>query len=264
MTNTLILSSRKSDFTTFLSQPIELDSNDKYEAALLSLNLYNSIPNITDTNNKFRYSADNGISWKLLTLEKGSYELLAISNEIQRQMIINNDYDSEKSEFYITISANIHELKSIININNESYRVDFTIENSLGPTLGFRSQILSAGYNKSPDIVDITKINTVLIHTDITYGSYVNGNLLPTIYSFDPHKVAAGYKIDERPNPSLIYYPLNTSKINSIRIWLTDQDNDPVDFRGEKITIKLHIRKVQNIKQEIKTAIKELKQENIL
>lgn len=258
-----ILSSRKSDFTTNLSQQINLDPNVKYEAALLSINLYNSIPNITDTNNKFSYSTDKGNSWKLLTLEKGSYELQAINDEIQRQMILNNDYDSQTSEFYITITPIIHELKSVVNITNESYMVDFTIENSIGPTLGFGAEIISAGYNKSKDVVDITKINIVLVHTDIIFGTYVNDKMFPTIYSFDPTKVPAGYKIDERPNPTLIYYPLRTSRIDSIRIWLTDQDNNIVDFRGERITIKLHIRKVQDIDQNINqiiNAIKKLKE----
>ena len=47
MSTTLILSNNTSDFTTNLSPPIDLNANKKYEAALLSIDLYNSIPNIT-------------------------------------------------------------------------------------------------------------------------------------------------------------------------------------------------------------------------
>jgi hypothetical protein len=52
---TQILSSNTSDFTTDMSQPIHFDADKKYEAALLSIDLYNSIPNITEENNKFKY-----------------------------------------------------------------------------------------------------------------------------------------------------------------------------------------------------------------
>ena len=55
---THVLSSNTSDFTTYLSLPINLDTDKKYEAVLLSINLYNSIPNITEDNNKFKYSSD--------------------------------------------------------------------------------------------------------------------------------------------------------------------------------------------------------------
>src|SRR6476469_2094906 len=123
--STFILFCNTKNFTTSILSLIQFYQNKQYEAALLSIDTYNSIPNITDDNNKFVYSNDKGITWKTLTLSKGSYELQAINDEIQRQMIINGDYDSMKNEYYITISANVSELKSIINITNESYLVDF-------------------------------------------------------------------------------------------------------------------------------------------
>jgi hypothetical protein len=261
---TLILSGETTDFITYLSPSIHLDPNENYEAALLSIDLYNSIPNITEENNKFKYSADNGTTWKIITLDKGSYELAAINDEIKRQMILNGDYDNTNNEFYINITANVSELKCIVDITNISYIVDFTVENSIGPTLGFQSVVIYYGYNKSQDIVDITKVNSVLVNVDIISGCYVNGTLSPAIYSFNPNKVSPGYKIDERPNPSLTYYPISRLSINSIRVWLTDQDNNPIDLRADRVTVKLYIREVKNVKQAIIKAIKELKAENIL
>jgi len=40
--------------------------------------------------------------------------------------------------------------------------------------------------------------NSILVNIDIIYGSYVNGQRYPTIYSFFPG-VSAGYKIIETP-----------------------------------------------------------------
>jgi len=57
-----------------------------------------------------------------------------------------------------------------------------------------------------------------LINVDIISGSYVNGYQSPCIYSFDPNKVLPGYKLEDPPNPSLTYYPVNRESINSLRI----------------------------------------------
>ena len=104
---TLTLSGDSTDFTTYLAPAINLDSCQKYEAAFLSLETYNSIPNVTTENNKFKYSVDNGVTWKIITLPVDAYEFSQIGDEIQRQMIANGDYnrnDDNSDRFYITFS----------------------------------------------------------------------------------------------------------------------------------------------------------------
>ena len=76
--------------------------------------------------------------------------------------------------------------------------------------------------------------------------------------------VAPGSKIVERPNPSLTYYPVTRSTIERVTVILTDQNNKPIDLRGEIVTVRVAIRKVKDIKNSIKRAIKELKNENII
>ena len=39
--------------------------------------------------------------------------------------------------------------------------IDFGVENSLGPSLGFTHEVLSIGVWKSPKIFDITDINSI-------------------------------------------------------------------------------------------------------
>ena len=237
---TITLSENTCDFTTLFSHPIILDQNKEYEAAFLSLETYNSIPNITSKNNTFLYY--NGTSWKTITLEKDAYEIKEINNEIQRQMIVNNDYDKENNSFYINISHS--RLSSVVEITNHNYKVNFNVENSIGPTLGFEKEILSFGYNKSPKIVDIMKINSILINTDFIHGSYVNGDRSQAIHSFFP-TVGPGYKIRERPQPELIFYPVNCHYINHVRVWLTDQNNELIDLQGERITVRIAIRELK-------------------
>jgi len=237
---TLVLTGNTSDFTTTLIPPIRLNEDKRYEAALLSITMYNSIPNITERNNIFKYSTDAGKTWKVITLPKGAYELQAINDKIQSQMIVNGDHNGD--EFYVTIYADISQLKSVVEITNKSYQIDFRVKNSIASTLGFKPRILWSGYNLSDNIVDITKINLLLVNVDIISGGYVNGARSPAIYSFDPNRVSPGYKLEERPSPKVIYYQLNKNNIDSVRLWVTDQDSNSVDVRGENISVKLHIR----------------------
>ena len=265
MVQTYIMSGMKSDFTTKYSPPISLDESKQYEAALLSIDLFNSIPNITNLNNVLRYSKDDGNSWVNIELDTGSYELSAISNEIQRLMANNGDYDQNADNPYIiTITANLSELKkSIVHISNENYKIDFSVPNSIGSVLGFTNEIIGEGYNESPNIVNIIQVNSILVNLDIISGSYVNCSASPTIYSFYLN-VSPGYKIVERPSPSLVFYPVSRNEINSMRVWLTDQNNDSIDSRGEQITVKICKREEKNVKRDIVWAIKTLKQDEVL
>ena len=236
------LSGKTCDFTTLFRHPIILDPNKKYEAAFLSLETYNSIPNITDENNKFVYSADNGRNWKTITLAKDAYELVEINNEIQRQMIVNSDYDRENNSFYVNISHS--RLSAVVEITNHNYKINFNVQNSIGKILGFEKETLSVGYNKSPRIVNIMNINSILINISLIQGGYVNGERRQAIHSFFP-RVGPGYKISVFPQPKLLFYPINSHYINDIRVWLTDQDNKLIDLQGERITIRIVIREVK-------------------
>src|SRR5271156_1433639 len=248
MSVSLILSGNSSDFTTVFNS-IVLQPPYEYEAALLSIETYNSIPNIIEgKNNLFKYF--NGQDWKVISLQSGAYELDAINNEIKRQMRINGD-----NADIITISAEISTLRSIINILSAAeaaagaaaaavqaeYKVAFEA-GTIASLLGFSDGVLNPGYNLSTNIVDIMPINTILVNLDIIQGSYVNGQASPAIYAFYP-SVSPGYKIIERPSPSLTYFLLSRHDISRIRVWLTDQDGNIVDFRGERITNRIHIRR---------------------
>ena len=242
METTLLMMNNKSEFTTNFSDSICTDGTAKYEAALLSVDFYYSIPNIKrGDNNVFVYSSDSGVSWKTIELDTGSYELGAINEEINRNMKINGDYNKQNDEPYINISPNLSKLSAIISIDSDAYKVRFGGENSIGSVLGFPESItIGIGYTESPAIVQITKLNSILIHTDFIMGGFVNGSPSAVIYSFEPN-IPPGYKINQTPNP-IIYYPVTRNNINRIRFWLTDQNDNLIDTRGETITIKIHVR----------------------
>ena len=128
-------------------------------------------------------------------------------------------YDSVNEDYYINISAYSNTLKSIL-ILEKDYQVDFNHQNSLAKVLGFTGAKYTEEFHKSENVVNILRINSILVNIDIISASYVNGMTKSTIYSFFP-KVSPGYKIIESP-VNLVYLPLTLDTIDSLAVSITD------------------------------------------
>ena len=89
-------------------------------------------------------------------------------------------------------------------------------------------------------VVNILTIKSLLVNVDIISGSYVNGSIQNTIYSFFGD-VSPGYKIIEAPK-NLVYLLLTLDTIHSIEAYLTDQDGHLVNLPGKYLTMRFHIR----------------------
>ena len=126
---------------------------------------------------------------------------------------------------------------------NGNVKVDFTIPNSIRTVLGFNSAIYAKGRHLSEHNVNIMKINSIFVHTDIIGSTYVNGSQTPVIYSFFPN-IPPGGKIIVQPKV-LIYLPVSLSVISRLTSWLTDEENNPLNLRGEELTIKYHLRCIE-------------------
>ena len=237
----IIVSDDKTRFTTRFNPPIQLEKDKLYEIALINLETYYSCPNVDASNNYFRYSPDNGITWFEIYIDEGSYDIIDINDTIQQKMRQNGHYDSVNEEYYITISANSNTLKSVLILEN-NYHVDFRPPISISKLLGFDHNIYTQDFQESENVVNILSINSLLVNLDIIAGSYLNGSTHNTIYSFFPN-VSPGYKIMESPI-NLIYLPVTLDTINSMEVSITDQDDNQLNLRGETLTMRFHIRKV--------------------
>ena len=123
-------------------------------------------------------------------------------------------------------------------LKNNYFRQDKSI-NSL---LGFHSKLSTSGFNESENMVNILTINSILVNIDIISGSYVNGSTQPTIDSFFPD-VSPGYNIIENSH-NLLYVPITSDTIHSITIWLTDQNGNELNLRGENLSMRFHLRDI--------------------
>ena len=238
----IIVSNDKTNFNTRFNPKLELDKDKVYEITLVNLETYYSFPNIDDTNNVFVYSHDQGVTKTKIKIPEGSYEIDDINNTIKHEMEKRGHYDSINEDHYINISANSNTLKSVFIIES-GYQVDFNQPNNLSKVLGFTGTKYEEGFHESENVVNILRINSILVNIDIISGSYVNGTTKSTIYSFFP-KVSPGYKIIESP-VNLVYLPITLDTIDSLNVTITDQDDHLLNLRNEKLTIRFHIREAR-------------------
>ena len=127
-------------------------------------------------------------------------------------------------------------------ILKNNYEVDFRQNNTISSLLGLKNKLHISGFNESENMVNILTINSILVNIDIVSRSYVNGSTQPTIYSFFLD-VSPGYKIIENPH-ILLYLPITTDTIHSITIWLTDQNGNERNLRGENLSMRFHLREI--------------------
>lgn len=222
MSFTLSVSGNSSILSTNYSPTLDLSGN--YECALLHFTTFNSIPNITNNNNKFYYDVD-----KEIEIPEGAYELQDIKDYIQ----------SKVEDCVFKLFCNNNTLKTSIFCTKE---IHFEKPNSIGDILGFGKVYLkSHKIHESPFTVNILSTPVVRIECDIISGSYINGKSSHIIYEFAPN-VPPGYRIIEIPK-NIIYFPVNRDTVNNINIRVLDINNNLVNLRGEEVQLYLHLRK---------------------
>lgn len=221
------LTGKSSVLSVDFNPPIFLDDENEYVMGLLSFESYNTIPNIIKgRNDTFQLTGGSKI-----VLPEGAYEINDIEDYIQKQL---------KSGETFVIKGIKPSMKMEI---KSSHEIDFTSERSLGALLGFeRLKYEAHKTHTSENITNIMNINSILIHCNVSLGSYKNGKPGHIIHQFFP-TVPSGFKIVESPNP-VIYLPIATKTITNLTIKILDQDDKPVSFRSETVTVGLHLKKV--------------------
>lgn len=204
--------------------PIVLDERSEYVLGLINFEVYNAIPNIDKNNNKF-YSNS-----KIIEIPEGSYEVDDINKYLQRKV---------DSKTKLDIQANNNTLKCEIKSNQV---INFEPNDSIGSLLGFEHRKLAANQLHESDYpVSIIKVNAICIECSITTNSYSNSKTVHILHEFFP-RVPPGFKIIETPS-QVIYLPINTSTISSLTLKIVDQDGKLINFRGEVVTVRLHLKR---------------------
>lgn len=243
--NTFTLTGNSSRLSCNIFPEVVLDEKYDYSCALLEFTAYHSIPNITEANNRvqFYWESDRkpaeGPKDGQLThfdIPPGSYEAHEILD------FIKNYFKKHSHSFDYIVNKNT--FKTTIECSTALYTGAKNSNNILRHIFGFKEEKLFELNTRttSNDIIKIANQDVVRVGCNIVSGSYVNGERSHSIYEFATNKVEVGYKIIERPR-NLIYLPITTQRLNYIEISLVDQNGAPIDFRGETVTCRIHIKK---------------------
>lgn len=218
MSITLTLSSNSSELHSHYFPPIQLEGD--WSIGLLNFETFNSIPNVPKTMVR--------VGENRVEIAEGSYEIIDLENYINSNL-------PDGSRLYLKGNNNTMrcELKSNAVVD---------LGRTLATILGFRHQTFPPGkLYISESVVNIFSVNVIRLDVNIAKGSYLNNQPTHTVHEFFP-SVPPGYKIIEVPQ-TIIYHSILQNSIDHLVVKILDQDNKPINFRGETVTVRLHLKK---------------------
>lgn len=245
MSHTFTISGYSSVLSADFYPPIELDSTANYGLGLLGFYSYNSIFNVDEKNNQFSYKTSSRADPILHCLPPGAYEIDEIHTAMLRALKSDKSRvgGQEDDEELFSLRANNNTLKCEI---QSKYEIDFTQEKSIGRLLGFEAVRLQPNkMHQSTQPIDIMKVRIIRVDCNIIYGAYLNGEKAHTLFEFDID-VEPGYKLSKEPQ-NIIYMPVRLAAhqfIDNITLRILDDSGDLINFQGEKIIVKLELKKL--------------------
>lgn len=178
-----------------------------------------------------------------LTFPAGLYSVSGLNNQLG--LLLNAEgYDSD----LITIAANNATQQTVITAKDVNVIIDFSQVDTIRDILGFDSQQLgpsTAGETFPSDrIANFNSLDSYLIHSDIVSNGIPVNNTGANIIASVP--------ITNSPGSQIIYQPFNPDRSllneligfprNSFRVWITNQNNEPLDTNNENYSIVVVIR----------------------
>ena len=226
------------DFTIRFDEPIVLDKNKNYKAALnevvtMSYSWYNV--RASYGNNTLRWKNKTESAWKAITLPDGMYNYDDLTSFIQKQ--IGKTKDNSQELFTLFFDNSI--FRAVILLDN-SVQIDLS-NGTLADLLGFEKKVLDQTTNVSNNVPNITRgVDWVYIHCDLITREAQNVGS-DVLFSLSTSTLSISYSFSKEPR-RLSWHPVNKHSIQAIRVYVTDGRNSLLDMNDLDLAISLFIK----------------------
>ena len=150
----------------YLDQPLNLNEEYVFTLKLDRFLAWETVVNIDNTKNILKYSPDNGVNWRDITISKGIRSISFINELFKEQMKNNGHYNSAQNTYYINFETDKSSNRVLLKISN-NYKVNFNIQNSINIIFGFEKQIYSNGTHVAGNAADITSSEAINVIIDL-------------------------------------------------------------------------------------------------
>ncbi len=246
-----------SRFQVNLDDPIMIPSDTKScYISVQEATIWNTVPNVlTGVNDKFYIITPDNVATQTVTIPQGLYGLSDLEEACKREYL-SQVVGATDTVWFNFIEDNSTQ-KVIINLPVAGVQIFFDEENlvfcvntfrdllGIGPFTNVPGGGVSTGdyYQVGANVAAFNILEYFLIHCDlVTQGLRFNN-----AYS----QIISKVSITKGPGEQIVYEPRNPprspsthligSSKNVIRLWLTDQFNNPVNTSGEDWSCRLLI-----------------------
>ena len=233
---------KANDFTIFLDPPLFLDPNKNYEMALdeiitMTYSWYNISSSFSNTKIRYRKTVGSNTSFKNIDFPNGMYSYTDIDAYLK------NTTGKDGDDYPFSVTFDLSLFRTIITIQ-PNYELDLSVSD-FNLILGFEKKILTSGSNISDHIPDLTRsVDMICIHTDLTNRSLTDESRdVLFCFSIIAQGIRRSFPFTLEPR-RLKFSPINKNSIDSIRIYITDSYNRPVDLNEIDTAYHIIIKEV--------------------
>ena len=188
-------------------------------------------------NNKIKWRKKTG-DWQTLTFPDGMYDYGDIKRFLQSKTgFIDPDEESKGRLFDLYFDFTIYR---VVILMAKDYELDLTV-GGFASLIEYEKKILKDETNFTGEMIpDITRsVDWVFLHCDLI-SRRVNDVQNDVLYSFSTTNLQVSYPFEKEPR-RLQYHPVNKTRIDSVRVWVTDGRNNILDLNGVDVALNIMI-----------------------
>ena len=229
--------SKPEDFVIKFTPALELSDDMYHEIAMNKVNMTYSWHNISkfNKNNTIKYSSDSGSTWEKIILQNGNYSYDDL-NDVIKQTVENNDDDPKKIEILFINS----QYKVLIGLG-KNYQLNLR-GSKFGELICFEEK-LAEKEELGSKLPNITKsIDVIYLNTDAVSDSLVDGISSNTLAVILTDNLRRSFPFTFHPPINWLFNLVSSNRIQSMRFYLRDALNRPIDLNGIDWYLELVLR----------------------